>query len=226
MPSTPVTLKNSFVCLVRMEPDKNGKMKISFLLMVKNKKGGRDQVELPGGKIDLGEDPAKAGEREFQEETGEKLKHPKVLHRFPYHGHTLITICTSPEPPENAVLTHVGREHNQRIWMSKSKLTRVLLGKSSSYVPRDCARESFSDILDWVVNQDFSTPVREKKVLVMECKYGVSCHTVGCEYKHPVRCRYGADCHTRDCGYAHGVCEYGTSCTRENPHHIRLFHKH
>jgi ADP-ribose pyrophosphatase YjhB (NUDIX family) len=73
------------------------KYKSKFILIKKSKGPYKGRWDLPGGKIDFGESPESALERELIEETGLKAKDTKLIDAIGYKRET-----------ENEILHHVG----------------------------------------------------------------------------------------------------------------------
>lgn len=64
------------------------KYKDKFILIKKGKGPFKGRWDLPGGKIDFGETPQEALEREIMEETGLKIKSCKLLDAMGYNKET------------------------------------------------------------------------------------------------------------------------------------------
>jgi ADP-ribose pyrophosphatase len=80
---------------------------------------GRETLEIPGGKVDAGEDPEKAAIRELEEETGYRAKEIRKLvtinyTRFDCNQYIYLATClekgkASPDETELLEIVEVGR---------------------------------------------------------------------------------------------------------------------
>jgi 8-oxo-dGTP pyrophosphatase MutT (NUDIX family) len=57
-------------------------VRAGLVLLLRNE---RDEWELPGGKLELGEDPARCAEREITEETGWEVSAGPLIDAWQYH---------------------------------------------------------------------------------------------------------------------------------------------
>jgi 8-oxo-dGTP pyrophosphatase MutT (NUDIX family) len=57
-------------------------IRAGLVLLLRNE---RDEWELPGGKLELGEDPARCAEREIAEETGWQVSAGPLIDAWQYH---------------------------------------------------------------------------------------------------------------------------------------------
>ena len=61
---------------------KGDAVRAGLVLLLRNE---RDEWELPGGKLELGEDPARCAEREIAEETGWEVSAGPLIDAWQYH---------------------------------------------------------------------------------------------------------------------------------------------
>jgi len=92
------------------------------IVLLKNE---RDEWELPGGKLELGEDPIECVTREVDEELGLRVRAERLLDLWQYHIATGVDVlvgtylCTDLAPNLIAQLSH---EHKQLRWFKVDSL--------------------------------------------------------------------------------------------------------
>lgn len=98
---------------------RNGKV-----LLLKNE---RDEWELPGGKLELGELPAECLARELLEETGMKVAVARLIDVWVYDiakdVHVLI-VTHECHPADNGV-PRISHEHRDMNWFSDAEIDRL-----------------------------------------------------------------------------------------------------
>lgn len=103
--------------------------------------------ELPGGKIDFGEDPKAALEREFQEEVKLSINVGKSYKTFAYvtnngerHTVEIVFLATLTEDEQEVVL---GKDHTEYHWIEKEEVDDYTFTDEA----RECILEGFGELL-------------------------------------------------------------------------------
>ena len=108
------------------------------VLLVKRKKEEKflpEYFEMPGGKVEFGEDPEESLKREFKEEVGLNIKVKKPYRTFAYESedgarHTVeivyIVSFQSESKKANIVL---GEDQTGYVWMKKDRLKSYLISE-------------------------------------------------------------------------------------------------
>ena len=84
--------------------------------------------ELPGGKVEFGDDPARTVEREFKEETGLKARAVKPYYVFSYvhpaNTHRIEIVYLVESDERKAVV--LSEEHDEYRWIDKTELETLI----------------------------------------------------------------------------------------------------
>ena len=108
------------------------------VLLIKRKKEEKflpEYFEMPGGKVDFGEDPKESLKREFKEEVGLDIKVKKPYRTFAYESesgvrHTVEIVYTASLQYENKKANIVlGKDHTEYLWAEKNKLGPYLISE-------------------------------------------------------------------------------------------------
>ena len=107
------------------------------VLLVKRKKEEKflpEHFEMPGGKVDFGEDPKESLKREFKEEVGMDIKIKKSYRTFAYESdrgmrHTVEIVYTVSLQEEGEVQITLGDDHTEYIFVGEDKLEQYLISE-------------------------------------------------------------------------------------------------
>ena len=106
----------------------SGDERVLLLRRSKKEKFLPGYFELPGGKVDFGENPEKALEREVKEETGLDILVKRPYSLFSYisddgNRQTVdIQFLTKTNSSENVILSNA---HDEFIWINKNDLNKI-----------------------------------------------------------------------------------------------------
>ena len=112
------------------------------VLLVKRKKEEKflpEYFEMPGGKVDFGEDPEESLKREFKEEVGLDIKIKKSYRTFAYESedntrHTVEIVYKISLQDENEKVDIVlGKDHTEYVWVGKDELGSYLISEEMKY---------------------------------------------------------------------------------------------
>jgi len=95
------------------------------VLLLRNE---RAEWELPGGKLEIGEDPARCAEREIAEEAGWKVSAAVLLDAWQYHiraGADVLILTYGCYPAEELTAPTVSAEHNRAGLFTPAEAARL-----------------------------------------------------------------------------------------------------
>ncbi|MCK5592004.1 MAG: NUDIX hydrolase [Candidatus Pacebacteria bacterium] len=114
-------------------------LKDEKVLLIKRKKEEKflpEYFEMPGGKVDFGEDPKESLRREFKEEVGLDIRVEKPYRTFSYESensarHTveIVYVTCLQDTREEKVDIVLGKDHTKYIWVKKDTLEPLLISR-------------------------------------------------------------------------------------------------
>jgi len=90
----------------------------------------REEWELPGGKLELGEDPSECLSREVEEELGLAVRPDTLIDLWPYHISDRIDVlvvvyaCTDLDPTRAPTISH---EHKELRWFDYGSIGELTM---------------------------------------------------------------------------------------------------
>ena len=111
-------------------------------MLVKRKKEEKflpEYFEMPGGKVDFGEDPKESLKREFKEEVELDIKTKKPYRIFAYESgdntrHTVEIVYNVSLQDENEKADIVlGKDHTEYVWVGKDEFGTYLISEEMKY---------------------------------------------------------------------------------------------